>query len=236
MLYANKLLYIGTGLHIDPVLHFKETKKFIFIDTQPRSEFDTPNKFTYIFYRKQFIIDLEIKLSTYGFILDKCIVLQKKYYKNLFTFIQRLYYAFTRPPLINPTLLVFTNKRTKQTIKYYVSTNIEYNMTDKIKKDISTCDGLIVSGYIPMICLLDYITSPIKFFGYTKTCYSIPEENTFDKEKDDTIIYFLHNNKCSIIYYFKEFYVVNDETSEIIQTENFEECKNIAHYRYDALV
>ena len=38
MLRANKLLYIGSGLHIKPVTDFLKTKKFVFIDTLPRSE------------------------------------------------------------------------------------------------------------------------------------------------------------------------------------------------------
>ena len=34
-----KILYVGTGNHIEPVNHFSDTKEFIFIDSQPRNEY-----------------------------------------------------------------------------------------------------------------------------------------------------------------------------------------------------
>ena len=39
--HCNKILYIGTGCDIQPVTHFLQTKEFIFIDSQPRNEFDS---------------------------------------------------------------------------------------------------------------------------------------------------------------------------------------------------
>ena len=52
MNHPKKLLYIGAWDHISPVMHFPKTKEFIFIDTQPRSEFD--NKTTCV-YRDRFL-------------------------------------------------------------------------------------------------------------------------------------------------------------------------------------
>jgi len=57
MKYANKILYIGAGLHMDPLHHFQYTKEFVFIDTLPRSEFDT-NNFYLGFYSNNFIDNL----------------------------------------------------------------------------------------------------------------------------------------------------------------------------------
>lgn len=39
--HVNKILYVGADLHITPVTHFPQTKQFIFIDSQPRSEFES---------------------------------------------------------------------------------------------------------------------------------------------------------------------------------------------------
>jgi len=65
MLFANKLLYIGSGLHIKPVTNFLQTKNFIFIDTLPRSEYsENINK---ISYNKYFYNNLIDKFKNYKF-------------------------------------------------------------------------------------------------------------------------------------------------------------------------
>lgn len=55
-----KLLYIGSGLDIEPIIHFNDVKEFIFIDTLPRSEFDgfivDGSLFYDIFYRHKSLI------------------------------------------------------------------------------------------------------------------------------------------------------------------------------------
>ena len=60
-------------------------------------------------------------------------------------------YSGQKYKFANPTLIIFENKETKQIIKYYISTNIKYNMNELLKKDISESTGLIVQGYIPII-------------------------------------------------------------------------------------
>ena len=70
----NQLLYIGTGHHIKPVIHFPETKRFIFVDAQPRSEHDQPDYFYEGFYRCRFIDRLLVKCHKYGFVFKAEIV------------------------------------------------------------------------------------------------------------------------------------------------------------------
>lgn len=219
--HANKILYVGAGLHIMPVTHFPQTKQFIFIDSQPRSEFDSTHpKFYNGFYRPHFVNDLVATCQHYGFILDSYTILDKKYYKNIIS--NKWYYSswfYKIPTDINPTVLVFTNKRTKQTIRYYISTNIRFNMNNILENDIATSDGIIVSGYFPEIEILQYFIRPKVFFGYTNTCYNI--SSSFSSDNENTIIYFLHKCICNRQYYFIEFYMVYDDSGVIIKCEDF---------------
>lgn len=229
--HANKILYVGAGLHIMPVTHFPQTKQFIFIDSQPRSEFDSTHpKFYTGFYRQHFINDLIASCQHYGFIFDSYTILDKNYYKKIIS--RKWYYSswfYKIPPDINPTILVFINKKTKQTIRYYISTNIKFNMNKKLEDDISSCDGIIVSGYFPETILLQYFKNPKVFFGYTNTCYNISP--SFSSECDNTIIYFLHNCICNLQYYFYEFYIVYDDSGIIIKCEDFKNfLNNIKEY------
>lgn len=116
-------------------------------------------------------------------------------------------------------MLVFTNKKTKQTIRYYISTNIKFNMNKILEYNIATSDGIIVSGYFPETCILNYFSAPKTFFGYTNTCYTI--SSSFSTNNENTIIYFLHTCICNTQYYFIEFYMVHDDSGVIIKCEDF---------------
>jgi len=237
MKYANKILYIGTGLHLEPLHDFKETQDFVFIDTQPRSEFDNYTKyFNYAFYKKNFVRNVITLAKDLGFHLEMQYVLDPNYCYKLFTWKQYLYYCFNKlPEYINPTLLYFVNKNTKQTLRYYVSTNLDAIITNKfknyykdekhpLKKDIQSSDGLIVSGYHPHRKLFEYFAGPIHFFGYTDTCYTIKEDELTNEDMD-TIITVLENSICNLRYLIKSFYMVGYKTGEIVKCENFQDFK-----------
>ena len=69
---ANKILYIGAGCHIEPISHLINTNEFVFIDTQPRNEFDyVYTKFNNSLYKNNFINQLTTECSYYGFCLLK---------------------------------------------------------------------------------------------------------------------------------------------------------------------
>ena len=74
-----KALYLGTWNHIQPVLDFPETKDFIFIDTQPRSEFDDKS-FHLEFYKPHFVLRLFDVCNSYGFELIKTVELNSNYF------------------------------------------------------------------------------------------------------------------------------------------------------------
>ena len=137
-----KLLYIGAGLHIEPVKHFPQTKNFVFIDSQPRSEFDSSYpKFYLKFYRSNFLNELVDSCLYYGFILDSYTFLDKTYYKKIIS--KKWYYTsciYKIPSDINPVMLVFYNRRTQQKLTYYASTNIIFNMSKTLKKSVKKFD------------------------------------------------------------------------------------------------
>jgi len=226
MKICNKILYVGAGHHLDPVVHFRETKEFLFIDTQPRSEFDSEcPQFHIGFYRKKFVDYLIDICEDFGFILESEYVIDNKYHQKVLSLKQQLYYFFDKTKIINPTLLVFTNKTTNQTIKYYISTNIKFNMTPILKQNIESCDGIIISGYHPCRELLNYFTNSKLFIGYTETCYNIVDNNNITDEDKNNIIYFLETCLCSISYYFNGFYIVDYHNG------NFEKCTNFNEFK-----
>jgi hypothetical protein len=196
-----KILYIGSGCHLDIVSHFPNVSEFILIDTQPRSEHDSI-EFNPDFYRHLFVNSLLSAGIKHNIILTNICELDDKYY-----------HLEHKMPFLNPTLLTFTNTKTTQTIKYYISTNIRYNMNEILINDIQQSDALIVSGHYPDIILYDYLDKkkPIQFIGYSKTCFSLDID-----EMKDTIYYKLHNNS-----YFDKYYLVDYDSGEITKYKTF---------------
>jgi len=214
----NQILYVGAGNHIDCVNHFPNTKEFVFIDTQPRSEFDSTT-FYRPFYRKFFFEELIEECNYHGFRLLDTREIDKTYHSHLFTWAQRLYYSVCmRLPYVNPTLLTLINDRTGQTIRYYISTNIEYNLTEELTQDIMDSDALIVSGYVPHKSLYRYfgINRPKTFIGYSNTSFEI-----LDREDEDTILDVLHNDESHD--YFDFYCYVDYNTGNIYTYHSFKD-------------
>jgi hypothetical protein len=226
-----KILYIGTWNHIECVNHFPNTKEFIFIDTQPRSEFDSLS-FYQPFYRKNFFQGLLTECRKKQFRLTNLIETDKTYYKKILSVSQLMDYKLMDScPFINPTLLSFANDITEQIIHYYISTNIEYNMTPRLLQDIQSADALIVSGYFPNKILLDYFDKdmPKKFIGYSQTCY----KGTNDEYPDEknTIINVLKQSKNVIKNdYFYSYYYVCSETGSYKKFATFKDFLENSKY------
>jgi hypothetical protein len=217
MKYANKILYIGAGCHIKPVTHFKQTKEFIFIDTQPRSENESIfPKFNKEFYKEHFINNLEAEFVNYGFTVDTFYKLDNKYFNKIISWKQYIYYCFHKvPKFVNPMVIIFINKKTNQKVRYYISTNFQLNMNKILKNDINSCDGMIVSGYDPHVDILDFFDCPKIIFWYIGTDCVI-DDNNLDTREKDRLSYFLKNCICNTQYFFKEFYLVEDIYSFIL--------------------
>ncbi len=216
----SKLLYIGSGLHLEPIKHFPETKEFVFVDTQPRSEFDVQNSFYDGFYRKNFYSGLMSTMDGLDFILEKTEELDSEYFTNILSLSQRISWLGNVKqtfPYICPTLLVFFNYKSGQKLKYYISTNILYNMYFDLENDIKSSDGLIVSGYHPDKILLNYLTPQINLFCYDRTCYKI-DPNEIDNL--DNLINWAFENPDKINNYFSNIIIVERENGNKISCEN----------------
>ena len=193
-----KILYVGSSLNIQIVKDFEYVKEFVLIDNQPRSKSDR-YYFSNKDYNEQFLEELLKICSQYGFTLNNIFILDENYYKNILILKKHIYYSFFElPKNLNPELYIFENKNTNQNIKYYISTNILYNMNYTLLEDIKDCNTLIINEYIPNVKLLDYFNKMEIFIGYIKTCFStsyICINNLLSKFKK----YYLFNNNSLIV-------------------------------------
>lgn len=223
MTLFKKLLYIGAGCHIDPVQHFSKTQEFVFIDTLPRSEWDRQGFYADL-YRLSFMDELIYTCGQYGFTLHLCYELDSKYKYRLFSIPQFIYYLCCRvPPYVNPTLLTFKNEKTGQMLKYYISTNIKYNMHSILAKDIRDADGLIVCGYNPESVVFQYFDKPKALVGYSDTSYSA------DLDGRETVINYLNIAEQSIYStFFDKFYFISNYTGNIVECKDFRELRDMS--------
>jgi hypothetical protein len=206
-----KVLYLGAGNNIEVVNYFPKCNEFILIDTQPRSEHDTKDYFYEGFYRDKFFNRVIKKCEKYGFILKEIIELEPNYIKNIKTIETSSEYMnnISDIPYINPHLLIFKNnlKNDSRTIKYYISTNILFNMNPMLEDDIKSSDTLYVAGYFPDIILLNYINKKINFVGDNCTVYF------FEPDEDENNII---SNNIELNDYFDNYYLVWRRKSLII--------------------
>jgi hypothetical protein len=222
---SSKIMYLGAGLHLDPLDHFKTANEFVFVDTLPRSEFDREGIFYEDCFCHDFVNDLIKKCSKKGFILLLDEMLDEQYFIKIMSWYQRWIFLNKVKqtfPYICPTRLTFYNNETNQTLKYYVSTNIDFNSPiNSLSTDLSTCDGLIVSGFHPPMCLLYFIYTPLKLFGYSGTVFKLSKEE--ENRRQTTLVQWIvneteQNKKISFIV---GYFVCNKKTGEI------EKCADI---------
>ncbi len=213
--HPNKILCVGAGCNIEPVIHFSQTKEFVFIDSQPRIKNENSyleTKFNKKDYVSDFVNNLLLTCLFNGFELKTTTVIDKKYYTKIIP--KKCYYCywFKRiPKNINPTMLIFTNKKTDQTLTYYISTNINFNINPSLKYDISTSNAIIVTENFPTLKLLEYFGTPKIFIGYSNINYQKYDDNVLK----DNILYFLHYFSCNRQYFFTDFYFVDKNTGNI---------------------
>lgn len=200
-----KALYIGAGLHLRPTTDLKTIQEFIFVDAQPRSQHssyseDKTETFYEGFYRSNFVPDLMKKTGKYGFHLIDKIVLDSGYWWSILSVKQKIYYTMFPqdiPQDVNPTLLIFMNPITNQTLKYYISVafpKIRYAENDRVFnptliRDMKQCNSLIMCGHVPNSYIIDFIQKPFQLLAYGNTCYFANSDE--EKEFSPSIIDFL---------------------------------------------
>ena len=203
----NKLLYIGVHDHIEITDYFK-CAEYIFIDLEPLVSwdiFDEKSKTTE-FYRDDFIPRILNKFESKGYMLQNVI--------NLTNNEQEL------GKYIDPHLMIFKNRQLNQIIKYYISTNIRYELKnlDCLEKDIKESDALYVAGHHPNKILLDYFTDKKALISDSDSLYYV--DNTGNT---DNIIDIFGCNISDTEKYFNSFYNINRQDKSPHKFTNFDE-------------
>ena len=214
---SNKILYIGSGTHLDPIIHFPEIKEFIFVDGQPRTEFGSDYYYRG-FYRKYFFPQLENKIKELGLQISHREVLSNKYEEiNI--------------PNLESECLFITNKKYKlrslPSIKYYISTSLPYDLYDNfyLQADIESCNSLLICGFHPNRSIVPYIKKPINLIGYSNTYFpaSIEDLAREDSNYEDNIITWIIQNP----HFIKSYITIDRETGERYYYKNYQDfsCK-----------
>lgn len=171
-----------------------------------------------------------------GFELVERIELDFDYHKQILTQEQKDFWGMIFLQIfsdVNPSLLIFVNNKTSQMVKYYISTNIKLNMCKKLEEDIKETDVLIIAGYHPDKIILDYISSPIKLYCYSRTCYYL---NNDEVNNFDNLIYCTYNNVDKVKIFFNKIYVCNRTGGELIKCEDMYEVDKIAKKIYSSTI
>jgi hypothetical protein len=141
-------VYVGAGADIRPILLFTHIKTFIYIDSQPLTEFGG-----YELFPGCERPDFPVKITQ---ILEK--------------------YNFTKSDTQDQNLHLYFNKKTEQLVKYYMNCCFPHNLSQNLLKNIQMANVLICCGYCPHVNILSLMNPcPKTFIGDNKTCYDIPE-------------------------------------------------------------
>ena len=191
----NSVLYFGPWDDTSFLDIFPDSKKFILVDSQPSTQWG---------YNKHFVDDVIREYESRDFVLMN--IEETQEYFSSFSFFKTNEYT-------NPHLFIF-KRGDGTTIKYYMSTDIMYNMTQELAKDISKTDTLYINGYFPSCRLFEYFKGPKNFVGNTDNCYLY--DMGFTRNIIDVLINF------PTATYFKRYFTVSTgDNSILVQVKNF---------------
>ena len=174
----SKILYIGAGLHTVVINHFENVNQFVFIDSQPRTEYG------YRYYYRPFYRD----------IYDKLINKLKDNDFTLYDSIQLTNnFEEINKPHLESTKLCFKNTINNIKLNYYISTSMPYDYYDNeiLQNEIKDCDTLIISGHYPHFIFTHDIKKPFHLILYSDTFYVQNLDKIEDDDKNTIIEYIL---------------------------------------------
>ena len=196
-------LYVGAGLDLKIIKNIPEVKNFVFIDSQPNSEFGVEE----YWHRDS------------GYIFN-CICPDWAPFIN----------GFSRPnfiPNLKKTAIEenikliseeVNNKLTfqynDQIINYFINISVPHHLS-LIKNDIKNYDHLIVAGFFPHHSILNYTNKHITFWGNINTIYKHNTEmnclcnNEVEAEEKNTVVYKL-NDESLYEKNFKNFNIIQN--------------------------
>jgi hypothetical protein len=185
----NSVLYFGPWDDTSFLDIFPDAKKFILVDSQPKTQWG---------YNKRFVDDVIREYESRDFVLMNIEETQE----SSFSF-------FKTDEYTNPHLFIF--KKGDTTIKYYMSTDIMYNMVQELAEDISKTDTLYINGYFPSCRLFEYFKGPKNFVGNTDNCYLY--DMGFNRNIIDVLINF------PTATYFNKYFA--EDNGILVQVKNF---------------
>jgi hypothetical protein len=146
--------YIGAGLDINPILLMPEVREFIYVDSQPKTEYGSMRPHGNRFYRQSFLPRLEKQLQT-----------------NNFTPIHR-----------TKNYLEYANPSNK-ILKYYINTAFPSDFNQEIAQQISKSQHLIICGYDPDKSILTLMPNLKYIWMNEHTVYDTPDRQ-YESEED----------------------------------------------------
>ena len=232
-LELKKILYMGPWFHIEPTLHpeMRKVKEFVYVDIQPRGENETL-LYDESSYKKNFVKNLKTKCYYFGYELIQDYPLDNEYVYTLLKDDEQQDWE-QRVPYINPHVFIFKNKYTRQTLKYYISTNFLYNMNPELRNDMCYADGLILSGYFPNKKILNYFTTPKTIIGFTET-YFPHESELNDKAYSTSIIEELFNDENDTYNreWVSNYFLMSIHNGHIIKCNTIYDLHEKCEYEY----
>ncbi len=224
MNYLRRLLYIGTGCHLQPVNDFPDTKEFVFIEIQPFSEFRA-DIFDRGFYREKFVENIINKAKIYEFDLIEEKVIDNTFFWSKLNLKQKICYTlFPKliPNHVNPTLFRFFNEKTQQTINYFISSPFPQYENQIIIDEVKKCDGLILSGYFPNKAILKYFEDKkLTWIGYDGSCFGYDEEEVNEHDLNHIVRYMHESRLEERINNFDKFYLVEDILDKFLKDNDY---------------
>lgn len=196
-----KYLYFGAWDDFEITKIFPDIKEFVFVDTQPRNEFDDWSSIDDIrFERPYFLKQLELSSQKNNFKLVSRIELKK----------------YSDREIRNPTLLTFKSKT--QTINYYISTNFRRDNIKELNKEMQECSGLILSGYFPHKDVVNFLQNTTDLFCINGSCYLFNN----DEDEGENVVNYLYENN-----FFRKIIAVFRNNKKIVECNSITKVCNL---------
>jgi len=182
-------VYIGAGTDVRPIRGLAHIDEFIYVDALPHTEFpgvDDPRLLRSDESGYAFMGDFMRKMDALGF-------------------------DWVSPDDVprRPTCTTFWRKSPACTVHYFWSTPFGPNwagqLPAELRSALASCHTLIIGGYHPHACLLDYLPRPLNWVIMEDTCVSPSNseegQTVIDRAHEDPRVYdtLVHLKKAYVL-------------------------------------
>jgi len=218
------VLYTGAGLDVGVINIFPE-KDIVFVDAQPFSEYDMPYRVE--FYRSNFVNNL---ISAYSAIeyekIGEKILTTEDDFKVVGEVSEIGDELKKKPDYFEPTLFLFKHTKTGRESKYYVSSAFPTRMSNDLERDMRECNGLILSGFFPLVGIYTYLRKPFELICSDSSVYLMQNADELDDEGEN-IVHTLISNDSFFKTVVSSVYCFSCEDKMIVKCDNLSEVQEI---------